>query len=162
VYPHRGFMVAVGTASLLIGAACLIAAIVILPSDPGGSAGATGIGSFFCLSSWYVFAARRCPQITVSERGVLLHRDNPITRKLTGARLTELTWADIRSVDAETRVRASTRSLVWGIVIAFGLIDGGRKRHVVGYTSVSTRRLLTEMRRFAEMGEHRIEWPDVA
>ena len=93
---------------------------------------------------------------------MLLHRDNPITRKLTGARLTELTWADIRSVDAETRVRASTRSLVWGTVIAFGLIDGGRKRHVVGYTSVSTRRLLTEMRRFAEMGEHRIEWPDVA
>ena len=34
VYPHRGFMVAVGTASLLIGAACLIAAIVILPSAP--------------------------------------------------------------------------------------------------------------------------------
>jgi hypothetical protein len=162
VYPHRGFMVAVGTASLLIGAACLIAAIVILPSDPGGSAGATGIGSFFCFSAWYVFAARRCPQITVSERGVVLHRDDPITRMLRRTRLTELTWADIRSVDAETRVRASTRSLVWGIVISFGLIDGGHKRHVVGYTSVSMRRLLAEMRRFAEMGGHRIEWPDAA
>jgi len=114
VYPHQGFMVAVGTASLLIGVACLIAAIVILSSDPSGSAGATGIGSFFCFSAWYVFAARRCPQITVSERGVLLHRDDPITRMLRRTRLTELRWADIRSVDAETRVRASTRSLVWG------------------------------------------------
>jgi hypothetical protein len=161
VYPHRGFMVAVARASLLIGITCLIAAIVILSSDPSGSAGATGIGSFFCLSAWFVFAARRCPQITVSERGVLLPRD-PITRMLRRSRLTELTWADIRSVDAETRVRASTRSLVWGIVISFGLIDGGRKRHVVGYTSVSTRRLLTEMRRFAELGGRRIEWPNIA
>jgi hypothetical protein len=155
-------MVAVGTASLLIGAACLIAAIVILPSDPGGSAGATGIGSFFCISAWYVFAARRCPQITVSERGVLLHREDPITRMLNGTQLTELTWADIRSVDAETRVRASTRSLVWGVVISFGLIDGSPRGMWSATQSVSTRRLLTEMRRFAEMGEHRIEWPDVA
>jgi hypothetical protein len=60
-----------------------------------------------------------------------------------------------------SKIRLSTRSLVWGIVISFGFIDGGRKRHVVGYTSVSTRRLLIEMKRFAEMGEHRIEWPDV-
>jgi len=77
VYPHRGFMVVVATASLLMGAACLIAAIVILPSDPAGSAGATGIGSFFCFSAWYVLAVRRSPQITVSERGVMLHRENP-------------------------------------------------------------------------------------
>ncbi|HEX6579469.1 MAG TPA: hypothetical protein VF195_01125 [Actinomycetota bacterium] len=98
----------------------------------------------------------------MSERGVLLHRDDPITRTLRSTRQTELTWADIRSVDAETRVRASTRSRVWGIVISFVLIDGGRKRQVVGYASVSTTRLLTEMRRFAEMGEHRIEWPDIA
>jgi hypothetical protein len=162
VYPHRGFMVAVGTASLLTGIACLIAAIVILSCDPSGSAGATGIGSFFCFTAWYVFAARRCPQITVSERGLVLRRDDPITRMLRRKRLTELTWADIRGVDAETRVRASTRSLVWGIVISFRLVDGGCKRHVVGYTSVSMRRLLTEMRRFAELGGHRIEWPDAA
>jgi hypothetical protein len=161
VYPHRGFIVVVATASLLMGAACLIAAIVILPSDPAGSAGATGIGSFFCFSAWYVFAVRRSPQITVSERGVMLHREDPITRMLRRARLTELTWADIRSVDAEMRVRASTRYVVWGIAISFGLIDGGRKRHVVGYTSVSTKRLLTEMRRFSEIGGHQIEWPDL-
>jgi hypothetical protein len=91
----------------------------------------------------------------------MLHREDPITRMLRRARLTELTWADIRSVDAEMRVRASTRYVVWGIAISFGLIDGGRKRHVVGYTSVSTKRLLTEMRRFAEMGGHQIEWPDL-
>jgi hypothetical protein len=70
---------------------------------------------------------------------VKLHREDPITRMLRRARLTELTWADIRSVDAEMRVRASTRYVVWGIAISFGLIDGGRKRHVVGYTSVSAK-----------------------
>jgi len=162
VYPHRGFMLALGTASLLIGAACLVAAIMILPSDPAGSAGATGIGSFFCLSAWYVLAARECPQITVSERGVMLHRDDPITRMLKRTRVTELAWADIRSIDAsidaETRVMASTRSLVWGSAISFGLVDGSRKRHAVCYTGVTTKRLLTQMRRFAEVGGHRIEW----
>jgi len=103
VYPHQGFMVVLGTACLLIGAACLIAAVVILPSDPAGTGGATGIGSFFCLAGWYVLAARRCPQMTVSERGVRLHRDSPLRRALKLNRVTELAWADIRRVGREAR-----------------------------------------------------------
>ncbi len=46
-----------------MGATCLIAVIVILPTDPAGSEGATGIASFFRLAGWYLFAesgVRRC------------------------------------------------------------------------------------------------------
>jgi len=159
VYPHRGFMMALGSACLVMGSACLIAAIVIIPSDPLGSLGATGIGSFFCLGAWFVFACKDSPQITVSERGVLLHRDGPLGRKLGRTRVAELAWSDIRTVDVEMRVKASSRYFLWGIVISFVLGDGKRKRHVAGLAGASTKRLLTEMKRFADMGECRIEWP---
>lgn len=158
VYPHRGFMVALGSACLSMGAACLIAAIVFIPSDPLGSVGATGIGSFFCLGGWYVFACKDSPQITVSERGVLLHRDGPLGRKL-GWTPWELAWGDIRTVDAEMRVKSSSSYFMWGIAISFVLRDGSRKRHVAGFTGTSTERLLTEMKRFAEVGGYGIEWP---
>jgi hypothetical protein len=158
VFPHRAFIVALGFASLLMGGACLTAAIVIIPSDPLGSLGATGIGSFFCLASWYVFACRESPQITVCERGVVLHHGGPLGRKL-GWTPWELAWGDIRAVDAVTRVKTSSRSFIWGIVIFFVLKDGRRKRHAAGYAGVSTERLLTEMKRFADMGGYSIEWP---
>ena len=160
MYPHQGFMVVLGTACLLIGAACLIAAVVILPSDPAGTGGATGIGSFFCLAGWYVLAARRCPQMTVSERGVRLHRDSPLRRALKLNRVTELAWADIRRVEAERRVQVSSRTLIWVITIYFWLADGRRKRVTLCYTGISTWRLLTQMKRFAEIDRHRIEWPE--
>jgi hypothetical protein len=159
VYPHRGFLVALGSACLLMGVAYLIAAIVIIPSDPLGSMGATSIGSLFCLGGWYVLACRDSPQITVSERGVVLHRDDPVGRKLGRTRVQELAWADIRTVEAEMRVKASSRYFMWGITISFVLRNGSRKRHVAGYAGVSTKRLLTEMKRFADMGGYRIEWP---
>jgi hypothetical protein len=159
VHLHRGFLVVLRSACLMMGAACLIAAIVLVPSDPLGSMGATGIGSLFCLGSWYVFACRDSPQITVSERGVVLHRDGPVGRKVGRTRVQEVAWADIRAVDAEMRVKASSRSLMWGIIISFILRNGSRERYVAGYTDVSTRRLLTEMKRFADMGGYRIEWP---
>jgi hypothetical protein len=158
VFPHRGFMVALGSACLLMGGACLTAAIVIFPSDPLGSVGATGIGSFSCLASWYVFACRDSPQITVSERGVLLHREGPLARRL-GWTPWELAWGVIRTVDVETRVKTSSRYFVWGIVISFVLKDDRRKRHVAGFAGASTERLLKEMKRFSDMGGYRIEWP---
>lgn len=159
VYPHRGFMVALGSACLLIGAACLIAAIVIIQSDPLGSIGATGIGSLFCLGGWYVLACKDSPQITVSERSVSLHRDGPLGRKLGRTRVAELAWSDIRTVDVEMRLKASSRYFMWGIIISFVLGDGRRKRHVAGFAGVSTKRLLSEMKRFADMGGYRIQWP---
>jgi len=158
VFPHRAFIVALGFASLLMGGACLTAALVIIPSDPLGSLGATGIGSFFCLASWYVCACRESPQITVCERGVVLHHGGPLGRKL-GWTPWELAWGDIRAVDAVTRVKTSSRSFIWEIVIFFVLKDGRRKRHAAGYAGVSTERLLTEMKRFADRGGYPIEWP---
>jgi hypothetical protein len=56
-------------------------------------------------------------------------------------------------------VKTSSRSFIWEIVIFFVLKDGRRKRHAAGYAGVSTERLLTEMKRFADRGGYPIEWP---